>query len=98
MSLKTVEDMIRHQSHDVVNEVMVYPSEGEAWKHFNSVHPYFLAELMNCVLDSVHMNSTHSSHLLLLILVGWLYLQFTTCPRDVYEAGVYVFIYGKSRS
>jgi len=47
MSLKTVEDMIRYQSYDVVNEVMVHPSEGEAWKHFNSVHPYFSAESMN---------------------------------------------------
>ena len=47
MSLKIVEDMIRHQSHDMMNEVMIHPSEDEAWKHFNSVHPYFSAESMN---------------------------------------------------
>jgi hypothetical protein len=26
---------------------MVHPSDGEAWKHFNSVHSYFLAESRN---------------------------------------------------
>jgi len=25
----------------------VHPSDGEAWKHFNSVHPHFLAESRN---------------------------------------------------
>jgi hypothetical protein len=34
-------------SHDVVDEVMLHPSDGEAWKHFNSMHPHFLAELRN---------------------------------------------------
>jgi len=28
-----------HQLYDAVNGVMVHPSNGEAWKHFNSVHP-----------------------------------------------------------
>jgi hypothetical protein len=27
--------------------VMVHPSDGEAWKHFNSVHPHFSAESRN---------------------------------------------------
>jgi hypothetical protein len=39
--------MTWQQSHDVVNGVMVHPSDGEAWKHFNSVHPYFSAESRN---------------------------------------------------
>ena len=30
-----------------VDGVMVHPSDGEAWKHFNSVHPYFSAESRN---------------------------------------------------
>ena len=34
-------------SHDVVDEVMLHPSDGEAWKHFNSVHPHFSAESRN---------------------------------------------------
>ena len=47
MSPKIVEHMTWHQSHDVVDEVMVHPSEGEAWKHFNSVHPHFSAQSRN---------------------------------------------------
>jgi len=33
-----------HQSHDTVDGVIMHPSDGEAWKHFNSVHPHFSAE------------------------------------------------------
>jgi len=29
----------------------VHPSDDEAWKHFNSVHPYFLAESRNVRLE-----------------------------------------------
>jgi len=47
MSPKTVEHMTWHQSHDAVDGVMMHPSGGEAWKHFNSVHPHFLAESRN---------------------------------------------------
>jgi hypothetical protein len=47
MSPRTAEHMIWHQSHHAVDGVMVHPSDGEAWKHFNSVHPHFLAELRN---------------------------------------------------
>jgi uncharacterized membrane protein len=36
--------MTWHQSHHAVDEVMVHPSDGEAWKHFNNVRPNFLAE------------------------------------------------------
>jgi len=47
MSPRTAEHMTWHQSHDVVNGVMVHPSNGEAWKLFNSVHPHFSAESRN---------------------------------------------------
>jgi len=47
MSPRTAEHITWHQSHDVVDGVMMYPSNGEAWKHFNSVHPHFLAESRN---------------------------------------------------
>jgi hypothetical protein len=47
MSPRIAEHMIWHQSHDAIDGVMVHPSDGEAWKHFNSVHPHFSAESMN---------------------------------------------------
>jgi len=47
MSPRTAEHMTWRQSHDAVDGVMVLPSDGEAWKHFNSVHPYFSAESRN---------------------------------------------------
>jgi hypothetical protein len=45
MSPRTAEHMTWHQSHDVVDGVMLHPSDSETWKHFNSVH--FLAESRN---------------------------------------------------
>jgi len=47
MSLRTAENMTWHQSYDVVDGVMVHPSDGKARKHFNSVHPHFSAESRN---------------------------------------------------
>jgi len=47
MSPRTAEHITWHQSHDAVDGVMVHPSDGEAWKHFNSVHPHFSAESRN---------------------------------------------------
>jgi hypothetical protein len=47
MSPRTAEHMIWHQSHHAVDGVMVHPSDGEAWKHFNSMHPHFSAESRN---------------------------------------------------
>jgi hypothetical protein len=47
MSPRTAKHMTWHKSHDAVDEVMVYPSNGEAWKHFNSVHPHFSTESRN---------------------------------------------------
>jgi hypothetical protein len=50
MSLKTVEHMTRHYSHDMVDEVMVHLSDSEAYKHFNRVHPHFSMESRNMYL------------------------------------------------
>jgi len=47
MSPRTAEHMTWHQLHNTVDGVMVHPSDGEAWKHFNSVHPHFSAESRN---------------------------------------------------
>jgi hypothetical protein len=47
MSPKIIEHMTRHQSHDVIEGVMVHSSVGEVWKHFNSVHSQFLVETRN---------------------------------------------------
>jgi len=47
MSPKTAEHMIWHQSHDAIDGVIMCPSNDEAWKHFNSVHPHFSAESRN---------------------------------------------------
>jgi len=60
MSPRTAKHMTSHQSYDAVDGVMVHPSDGEAWKHFNSVHPHFSAyslvdvdvEQLNVVLSS----------------------------------------------
>jgi len=50
MSPRTAEHMTWHQSHHAVDGVMMHPSDGEAWKHFNNVHPHFLAESRNVFL------------------------------------------------
>jgi hypothetical protein len=47
MSPRTAEHMTWHQAHHAVDGVMVHPSNGEAWKRFNSVHPHFSAESRN---------------------------------------------------
>jgi len=47
MSSRTAEHVTWHQSHHAVDGVMMRPSNGEAWKHFNSMHPHFSAESRN---------------------------------------------------
>jgi hypothetical protein len=47
MSPKTIEHIIWHHSFNAVDGVIVHPSDGEAWKHFNSMHPHFSVELRN---------------------------------------------------
>ena len=50
MSPKTCKHMTWHQSHDAVDGVMAHPSDDEAWKYFNSVHPHFSTESKNAHL------------------------------------------------
>ena len=50
MSPRTAEHMTWHQSHHTVGGVMMHPFNGEAWKHFKSVHPHFSDELRNMCL------------------------------------------------
>ena len=50
MSPRTAEHMTWHQAHDTVDGVMMHPSDSEAWKRFNNVHPHFSAESMNVCL------------------------------------------------
>ena len=59
-----------YKTHDVVDGVMVHPSDGEAWKRFNSVHLTFQLNQGMFVLGCVQTDSTHLGHLLLLIFVG----------------------------
>lgn len=45
-STKTASQMMWHHSNGIPR-VMCHPSEGEAWKHFNRLHPDFLADPHN---------------------------------------------------
>jgi len=47
MSQRTAGHMTWYQSYNTVDGVTVHPSDNEAWKHFNSVHPHFSAESRN---------------------------------------------------
>ena len=85
MSPRTAEHMTWHQAYHAIDGVMVHPSDGEAWKRFNSVHPHFSTESRNVRLGlcTDEFNPFGSfAHLLLLILVGWSYSQFITCHRE----------------
>jgi hypothetical protein len=49
MSSKIVEYMTWYHSHDMVDEVVMHPSDGEAWKQFNRVHSKFFNEASECI-------------------------------------------------
>ena len=49
-SPRTAEHMTGHQSHHMIDGVMVHPSDSEAWKNFNNMHPHFSAESRNVLL------------------------------------------------
>ena len=83
MSLRTGKQMTWHQSHDTVDGVMMHPSNSKAWKHFNSVHPYFSAK-------------TRNMHIGLCTNIFKPFWSFASW--DVYEAKVHIFIYGYTRS
>jgi hypothetical protein len=98
MSPRTAEHMTWHQSHDAVDGVMVHLFNDEEWKHFNSVHPHFSAELRNvrlklCINRFNTFGSFPASYFCWPIILS---LSLTT--RNVYEAGVHVFIYCHTRS
>jgi hypothetical protein len=58
-----------------VDGVMVHPSDGEAWKHFNSVHPHFSAELRNVRLG-LYINRFNPFGLFAALYSCWL-VKFT---------------------
>jgi hypothetical protein len=70
MSPRTAEHMTWNQSHDAVDGVMeILPTA----KHGNTITVCILTFQLNkqiCILGYVQTDSTHSGHLLLLILVG----------------------------
>ena len=43
----TAAQMRWHNEHQQDDDVMRHPSEGEAWKHFNRMHPDFASESRN---------------------------------------------------
>jgi hypothetical protein len=50
MSPKIIKHITWHQSYDVVDGVMVHPSNDKAWKHFNSVTtPIFLHSFLQYI-------------------------------------------------
>ena len=83
MSPITAEHMTSHQSRDVVDDWWcILLTE----KHENTLTVCIITFHLNqgtCVFDCVQMDSTHSGHLLLLILVSWSYSWFTTCHRKM---------------
>jgi hypothetical protein len=79
MSPRTAEHMTWHQSHEQLMEwwcILLTAKPG------NTLTICILTFQLNqgtCVLGCVQMDSTHSGHLLLLILVGRSYSRFITC-------------------
>lgn len=47
ISLKTIEHITWHHSHDAVDRMMVHPSDDEVWKHFNMVHLWYSMKSRN---------------------------------------------------
>ena len=48
MSRHTACDMRWHKEENNINDdVMRYPSDGDAWKHFNREYPWFVADSQN---------------------------------------------------
>ena len=93
MSPTTAEHMTWHQAHDAVDGVIVHPSDGEAWKRFNSVHPHFSAELRN-----VRLGLCTNGFNLFGSFVALYSCWSVILTGNVYEAGVHVFIYCHTRS
>jgi len=77
----------------------VHPSDDEAWKHFNSVHPHFSAKSRNVCLG-LCINGFNPFMSFAAPYVYWpvILTVYNLPPGDVYEVGVHVFIYSHTRS
>ena len=76
MSLKTIEHMTWHHSH-TVDEVMMHPSDGEAWKRFNKVNSYYIMESYNVSLR-LYIDEFNSFKSFVTLYFCWLVI-FITC-------------------
>jgi hypothetical protein len=97
MSPRTAEHMIWHQSHDAVDGVMVHPFDGEAWKHFNSVHPHFSVESRNVRLG-LCINGFNPFGSFAAPYSCWPVILTVYNLPSGYEAEVHVFIYCHTQS
>ncbi|KAL3583084.1 hypothetical protein D5086_017416 [Populus alba] len=97
MSPRTVEHMTWHQTNDAVDGVMVHPSDGEAWKRFNSVHPDFSDESRNVCLGLCIDGFNPFGSFAAPYSCCRSYSQFITATGNVCEAGVHVSIYCHTR-
>jgi hypothetical protein len=99
MTLKIDKHMTWHHSHDAIDGVMMHPSNGEAWKHFNKMHLQYLVESRN-VRFGLRVDGIQSiwviCYFLFLLADDTHDLELAT--GDVYEARFHVFIYGYTLS
>ncbi|XP_076932154.1 uncharacterized protein LOC143597558 [Bidens hawaiensis] len=65
MTIKTAKDMTWHHDHKTKDGIMSHPSDGKAWKHFDSKNPDFANEIRNVRLglctDGFNPNNTNSN-------------------------------------
>ena len=65
MSKRTAKEMTWHYDHRTQPGLMVHPSDGMAWKHFDSNHPAFANEIRNVRLglctDGFNPNNSNSN-------------------------------------
>ena len=54
MSSKIVEYMTWYHLYDIVDEVVMHYSDGEAWKQFNRVYPKFFNEASACICCNMY--------------------------------------------
>jgi hypothetical protein len=81
MSPRTAEHMTWHQSHDAVDGVMMHLSDGEARKHFNSVHPHFSVKSRNVRLGLCTDGFNPFGSFATPYSCGRSYSRFITCHR-----------------
>ncbi|GJR66424.1 putative transposase-associated domain-containing protein [Tanacetum coccineum] len=65
MNKKTAKDMTWHNDHKTKEGSMAHPSDGKAWKHFDTVNSYFADEIRNVRLglctDGFSPNNSNSN-------------------------------------